>query len=47
VELGFELRALHLQSRSSTTLATPPVHFCSGYFGDGSHILFALAGLKL
>jgi hypothetical protein len=24
---GFELRALHLQSRHSTTLATPPVHF--------------------
>jgi hypothetical protein len=24
-----------LQSRHSTTWATPPVHFCSGYFGDG------------
>jgi hypothetical protein len=28
--LGFELRALCLQSRHSTTLATPLVHFCSG-----------------
>jgi hypothetical protein len=25
--LGFELRALYLKSRRSTTLATPPVHF--------------------
>jgi hypothetical protein len=27
VGLGFELRALHLQSRCSTAWATPPVHF--------------------
>jgi hypothetical protein len=34
VELGFELRASYLQSRHSTTWATPPIHFCSGYFGE-------------
>jgi hypothetical protein len=34
-ELEFELRALCLQSWHSTTWAIPPVHFCSGYFGDG------------
>jgi hypothetical protein len=36
----FELRALCLQSRCSTALATLPVHF-AGYFGDESHELFA------
>jgi hypothetical protein len=42
VELGFELRALCLQSRCSTTWVTSSVHVCSGYFGDeGSHELFA------
>jgi hypothetical protein len=35
VGLGFELRVLCLQSRHTTTWTTPPVHFCSGYFGDG------------
>jgi hypothetical protein len=35
IRLGFELRALHLQSRHSTVWATPPSPFCSGYFGDG------------
>jgi hypothetical protein len=34
--LGFELRALHLQSKYSTTQATPHFEaFCFGYFGDG------------
>jgi hypothetical protein len=37
VDLGFELRALHLQSRHSTTWATPGgvTPFCCGYFEDG------------
>jgi hypothetical protein len=34
VGLGFELRALHLQSRCSTVSHTSSP-FCSGYFGDG------------
>jgi hypothetical protein len=40
--LGFELRALRLQSRHSTSWATPPVHF--GYFGVGglSNYLYRL-----
>jgi hypothetical protein len=25
--LGFEIRALHLQSKHSTALAIPPIHF--------------------
>jgi hypothetical protein len=33
--LGFEFRALCLQSRCSTAWVTPPVHLASGYFGDG------------
>jgi hypothetical protein len=35
VGLGFELRALCWQSNSTTAWATPPVIFCSGYFGVG------------
>jgi hypothetical protein len=35
LELVFELRALSLQSRRSTTRATPPVHFALVIFGDG------------
>jgi hypothetical protein len=34
VGVGFELRTSHLQSRYSTTWATPSDHFCSSYFGD-------------
>jgi hypothetical protein len=30
-----------LQSRHSTALATPPVHFALVIFGDGSHELYA------
>jgi hypothetical protein len=44
VEWGFEFRGLHLQSRCSTTWATPSVHFAD-YFGDGSRELFAQTGL--
>jgi hypothetical protein len=33
--LEFELRASHLKSRCSIAWTTPPVHFCSVYFGDG------------
>jgi hypothetical protein len=34
VEMGFELRALHLQSRQSIGLATSPVHFALIIFQD-------------
>jgi hypothetical protein len=47
VELGFELRALHLLSRCSTALATPPVHFPLVIFWRwGSCELFAPVGLE-
>jgi hypothetical protein len=36
IGLDFELRASYLQSWHSTPWATPPVHFYSGYFGDGA-----------
>jgi hypothetical protein len=32
--LGFELRALHLLGRQSSTWPTPPALFCVGYFWD-------------
>jgi hypothetical protein len=35
IGLGFELRALHLQSRHSTTWTISPVHFALIIFGDG------------
>jgi hypothetical protein len=48
VELEFELRALHLQSRCSTIWATPPVHFVLVILEmGGSHELFPLAVLEL
>jgi hypothetical protein len=34
VRLWFELRASHLQSRCSTSRATPPVHFVLVIIGD-------------
>jgi hypothetical protein len=46
VGLGFELRASHLQSMDSNAWDMPPVHFCSGYFGGGSHELFGRTGLE-
>jgi hypothetical protein len=39
--LGFELRALYLQSRSSTPWAIPPVHFALVILEMESHKLFA------
>jgi hypothetical protein len=46
--LGFELRPLSLQSRHSTTWATPLVHFSQVILEMGvSHELFGQAGLKL
>jgi hypothetical protein len=46
VGLGFELRALGLQSRLSTAWTTPPVHFTLLILEMGSQELFALANLK-
>jgi hypothetical protein len=46
MELGFELRASHLQSRPPTTWAMPPVHFAvvifRGVCVGGSHELFPI-----
>jgi hypothetical protein len=45
---GFELRTSSLQSRHSTTWTMSPVHFCSGYVGDGGSLnLFAWLALPL
>jgi hypothetical protein len=44
--LGFELRALHLQSRCLTAWATPPLHFALVILEVESLELFAWAGLK-
>jgi hypothetical protein len=46
MELGFELRALCLQSRYSITWATPPVHFALVILEMESCELFALASLE-
>jgi hypothetical protein len=46
VGLEFELRASHLQSRHSTTLATPLVHLTMVILKMGSLELFAGAGLE-
>jgi hypothetical protein len=43
VGLGFELRVLYLHSTLSTTSATTPDRFCSGYFGDEGLEVFAQA----
>jgi hypothetical protein len=40
VGLGFELRALHLQSKSSAPLTTPPVHFALVFSKMGSQEQF-------
>jgi hypothetical protein len=45
VTLGFELRALHLQSRHSDLSHTSSL-FCSGRFGDGD-LMNYLSGLAL
>jgi hypothetical protein len=42
----FKFRALHLQSRHSTALAKPPVHFALVIFGDGGPMSY-LSGLTL
>jgi hypothetical protein len=47
VGLGFEPRALHLQSRHSTAWATPPVHFALVILEMWSHELLAWAGLRV
>jgi hypothetical protein len=47
VELGFELKALHFQSRSSATWATPSVYISLVILEMRSCKLFALAGLEL
>jgi hypothetical protein len=46
VELGFELRASHLQRRYSTVFATPPVDFALVILEVGSCELSALACLE-
>jgi hypothetical protein len=47
VTMGFKFRPSCLQSRSSTTWATPPVHFALVIFGDGgSHKLFVWADIE-
>jgi hypothetical protein len=46
LELGFEFRASHLQSRYSTAWAIPLVHFALVILEMGSCILFAWAGLN-
>jgi hypothetical protein len=45
--LGFELRALHLQSRHSTAQIKSLVHFALVILEVGSHELFAQTGFKL
>jgi hypothetical protein len=45
-DMGFELRALHLLGKLSTTSATPQPLFLVLIFQLGSQI-FALAGLRL
>jgi hypothetical protein len=45
VGLGLGVMVSCLQSRNSSAWATPPVHFCSSYYGDQVHKLFAWAGL--
>jgi hypothetical protein len=47
VGLGFELRALHLQSRGSTTSDTTSVHFALVIRKMGSPELFAWADTDL
>jgi hypothetical protein len=44
--LGFELRSLCLQSRSSTTWSTLPVHFALVILEMEPHELLPQAGLK-
>jgi hypothetical protein len=46
VELGYELKASHLQSWCCTTWATPPVHFVLFILEMGSHEIFAWAALN-
>jgi hypothetical protein len=47
VRLGFELRALLLQSRCSTAQATPPLPLALIILEIGSHELYSSAGLEL
>jgi hypothetical protein len=41
VQLEFEIRASHLQSRCSTAWSIPPIHFALLILEMGSHELFA------